>query len=115
MKKFHEPATSHYIRSSQIFHSTLIRKTALFFLSESDPISSPDANKQLRDSWQSLGINCALKTWQNTPHVGHFARHKDEYVAALYNFLDSIKAKDQNNEKLSLLSNKYKEKIQARI
>lgn len=108
MKKFHEPATSHYIRSSQMFHSTLVQKPALFFLSESDPISSPGANKSLRDSWESLGISCALKCWANTPHVGHFPRHRDEYVDALYNFLHSINVQQPHSQE-------YPQKLQARI
>lgn len=114
MKKFHEPATSHYIRSSQIFHSTIVRKPALFFLSESDPISSPKANKLLRNSWESLGINCELKTWPNTPHVGHFPRHKDEYVATLYNFLDSINVKQQQEQQKHSHSHGYPKKLKLR-
>lgn len=90
MKKFHEPATSHYIRSSQMFHSTLVRKPALLLLSHSDPIASAAANKILRESWESLGINCEWKIWDKSPHVGHFQKYRDEYTNVLYNFLHSI-------------------------
>lgn len=103
MKTFHEPATSHYIRSSQIFHSTLVRKPALFFLSHSDPIGAVSANLQLRRSWESLGISCDWKCFDKSPHVGHYLKHPDEYADTLYNFLHSM----------NMI--KYTEKMQARI
>ena len=90
MKTFHEPATSHYIRSSQMFYSTLVKKPALLFLSHSDPIGAVSSNKQLRESWESLGISCEWKCWDKSPHVGHFLKHRDEYVETLMNFLQSI-------------------------
>ncbi|KAL4703353.1 hypothetical protein ACJJTC_013119 [Scirpophaga incertulas] len=37
LKTFHEAATVHYIRSSQLFHTNLCRAPALFLLSRSDP------------------------------------------------------------------------------
>lgn len=90
MKAFHEPATSHYIRSSQMFHSTLVKKPALLFLSESDPIGAVSANLQLKRSWESLGISCDMKCFEKSPHVGHFQKYPEEYQHSLYNFLHSL-------------------------
>lgn len=90
MKAFHEPATSHYIRSSQMFHSTLVKKPALFFLSKSDPIGAVSTNEVLRQSWESLGISCDWKCWDKSPHVGHFQKHREEYEIALLNFLQTV-------------------------
>lgn len=50
MKAFHETATSHYIRSSQMFHSTILRKPALFLLSKTDPVGTYAANSRVRVS-----------------------------------------------------------------
>lgn len=89
MKTFHEQATSHYILSSQMFYSTMVKKSALFFLSHSDPIGAVSANTQLRAAWEALGINCYWKCWDKSPHVGHFLKHRDEYVHTLNAFLQS--------------------------
>lgn len=90
MKTFYEPATSHYIRSCQMFHSPLVKKPALFFLSHSDPIAAVSANIQLRQAWEALGINCEWKCWDQSPHVGHFIKHRKEYIHSLTDFLESI-------------------------
>lgn len=56
LKKFNEPATQHYIRSSQVFHSTLLKAPALFLLSKTDPIGAEGSNMSVRESMESLGI-----------------------------------------------------------
>lgn len=98
MKTFHEAATKHYIRSSQIFHSTLVKKPALFLLSKSDPIGSLNANTVLRESYESLGIRCDSKVWDKSPHVGHFHKHRDDYITKLYDFLQTANMVQQYPE-----------------
>jgi len=90
MKTFHDAATTHYIRSSQMFHSTLVKSPALFLLSKTDPVGAVASNQRVRDSWESLGISCTWKCWDKSPHVGHFHKHKEEYIATLFNHLRSI-------------------------
>lgn len=90
MKTFHENATSHYLLSSELFYSTLVKKPALFFLSHSDPIGAVSSNLQLRAKWEALGINCDWKCWEKSPHVGHFLKHREEYVHSLTDFLQTI-------------------------
>lgn len=101
MKTFHEQATSHYILSSQMFHANLVKKPALFFLSHSDPIGAVSANLQVRAAWEATGISCDWKCWDKSPHVGHFLKHRDEYVQCLNEFLQSINMA-QYPEKLQL-------------
>lgn len=100
MKTFHEPATSHYIRSSQMFHSTLVKKPALFLLSSDDPIGSVASNAAVRQSWESLGIRCDWKCWDKSPHVGHFQKYRDDYVNKLYDFLQSLNKDKESQEKI---------------
>ncbi|XP_031640067.1 uncharacterized protein LOC116352023 [Contarinia nasturtii] len=90
LKTFHEPATSHYIRSSQMFHSTLVKKPALFLLSHKDPIGSVNSNLAVRNSWESLGIRCDWKCWDKSSHVAHFQRYRDDYINILYDYLQSV-------------------------
>lgn len=86
-----------------MFHSTLVRKPALFFLSKSDPIGSVRANSVLRQSWESLGIACDWQCWEKSPHVGHYQKHREEYENKLVDFLQSV----------NMIQ--YPEKLQARI
>lgn len=90
MKTFHDAATTHYIRSSQMFHSTLVKSPALFLLSKTDPVGAEASNQRVKESWESLGISCTWKCWDKSPHVGHFHKHKEEYVSTLFNHLRSI-------------------------
>ncbi|XP_053616608.1 uncharacterized protein l(2)k09913 [Plodia interpunctella] len=89
LKTFHTVATIHYIRSSQMFHTTLCRAPALFLLSKSDPVGAEASNKSVHDSWVEMGIKCTWKCWERSPHVQHYNKHPQEYVAALYSHLDS--------------------------
>lgn len=90
MKAFHEPATSHYIRSSQMFHTNLLRCPALFFVSKTDPVGTEVANCRVKDSWESTGVKCTFKCWDRSPHVGHFQKHTDEYIELMFAHLRQI-------------------------
>lgn len=56
MKAFHNQSTQYYIRSSQLFHSSLLRVPALLLVSNTDPVGTLTSNLTVRDSWESLGI-----------------------------------------------------------
>lgn len=56
LKTFHDAATVHYIRSSQMFHSNLVHAPALFLISKTDPIGAEASNQRVRESWESKGI-----------------------------------------------------------
>lgn len=89
LKTFHEQATTHYIRSSQIFHSTLVKAPALFFLSKNDPIGAEKSNQSVRETMESLGIKCDWKCWDRSAHVLHYYHHTEEYLEHLYKHLDN--------------------------
>ncbi|XP_063384829.1 uncharacterized protein LOC134670926 [Cydia fagiglandana] len=88
MKAFQEPATRHYIRSSQMFHTNPCRAPALFLLSRSDPVGAEPSNRAVHDSWVAMGTKCTWKCWEKSPHVQHYTHHPKEYLAALYEHLD---------------------------
>ncbi|XP_047538852.1 uncharacterized protein LOC125072312 isoform X2 [Vanessa atalanta] len=83
LKTFHDAATVHYIRSSQLFHTNLCRAPALFLLSASDPVGAERSNRSVYDSWCKMGIKCTWQCWDRSPHVQHFSKHRDEYVSLL--------------------------------
>ncbi|XP_013141438.1 PREDICTED: uncharacterized protein LOC106105586 [Papilio polytes] len=80
MKTFHDAATTHYIRSSQLFHTNLCRAPALFLLSSSDPVGAEHSNRAVYQSWCKMGIKCTWQCWDRSPHVQHFSKHREEYV-----------------------------------
>jgi len=90
MKTFHEAATQHYIRSSQLFHTNYIHAPALFILSKTDPVGAEASNRRVADSWIANGINLTWKCFDRSPHVGHFHKHREEYVQYLFDHLRSI-------------------------
>jgi len=90
MKTFHEAATQHYIRSSQLFHTNYIHAPALFILSKNDPVGAEASNRRVADSWISNGVNVTWKCFDKSPHVGHFHKHPHEYKQYLFDHLCSI-------------------------
>lgn len=90
MKTFHEPATSHYIRSSQMFHGNLLHSPALFFLSKTDPVGAELSNQRVRENWERNNVQITWKCWDKSPHVGHFRYHRDEYLEYMTDHLRSL-------------------------
>lgn len=63
MKTFHDAATVHYIRSSQMFHFTLVQAPALFFVSKTDPVGAERSNDSVRQDWESKGISVSFSNF----------------------------------------------------
>lgn len=103
LKTFHEAATQHYIRSSQMFHTNFVHAPALFFVSKTDPVGAEKSNRRVADSWISNGIKLTWKCFDSSPHVMHFMKHRDEYIKVLFSHLASINMV------------KYPEKIRAKL
>ncbi|XP_060531116.1 transmembrane protein 53-like [Cylas formicarius] len=90
MQTFDKVATRHYIRSSQMFHTNLVKAPALFLLSETDPIGTEISNKRVKENWESMGIKVYWKLFEKSPHVGHFKKYPEEYRAQIHGFLNKI-------------------------
>ncbi|XP_063832169.1 uncharacterized protein LOC135081379 [Ostrinia nubilalis] len=87
LKKFHDAATSHYLRASDLFHKTPCRAPALFLLSRSDPVGAERSNRSVHDSWVNLGVKCTWHCWERSPHVLHYNKHQQEYLQLLHDHL----------------------------
>ncbi|CRK95794.1 CLUMA_CG009251, isoform A [Clunio marinus] len=90
LKTFQEAATQHYVRSSQLFHINYCHAPALFFVSKTDPVGAEASNRRVADSWISNGVNVTWKCFDKSPHVGHFIKHREEYLNSLFEHLRSI-------------------------
>ncbi|XP_030388476.1 uncharacterized protein LOC115634732 isoform X1 [Scaptodrosophila lebanonensis] len=88
LKTFHNQATIHYMRSSQMFHSTILKAPALFFVSENDLIGPPKSNQAVRENWERANIKVTFKCWERSQHAGHYVKHRDEYLEALFKHLE---------------------------
>ncbi|KAH8299904.1 hypothetical protein KR044_007377 [Drosophila immigrans] len=89
LKTFHNQATIHYMRSSQMFHSTLLKAPALFFVSDNDPIGPPSSNQAVRENWERANIKVTFKCWPRSQHAAHLIKHRDEYLDTLFQHLES--------------------------
>ncbi|KAI9576388.1 hypothetical protein GQX74_009442 [Glossina fuscipes] len=75
--------TIHYMRSSQMFHSTILKKPALFFVSENDPVGPPSSNKAVCKNWERANIKVTFQCWQHSAHAAHFVKHRDDYLCTI--------------------------------
>lgn len=90
LKLFHEEATQYYEKSAENFYSEPARSPALLLVSKTDPVGTESANRRLMTFWESIDIKTTLKCWDRSPHVGHFHKHRDEYIDLLLSHLGSL-------------------------
>lgn len=103
LKTFHEAATQHYIRANQLYFTNSLRAPALLIVSKTDPVGAESSNRRLADTWNSNGIKVTWKCFDDSPHVMHFMKHREEYLRVLFDHLTSV----------NLI--KYPEKIRAKL
>lgn len=99
LKAFHNQATVHYMRSSQMFHSTLLKAPALFFTSKNDLIGPISSNRAVSDNWERANIKVEFKIWENSPHAAHYIKHRDEYLSVLFKHLEYTGALENSSVK----------------
>lgn len=78
------------MRSSQMFHSTLLKKPAMFFVSENDVIGPPASNQAVRENWERANINVSFRCWKKSLHAAHLIKHREEYLDLLFKHLESV-------------------------
>ena len=88
MKTFHDVATVHYIRSSQLFHFTLLKAPALFLVSKNDPVGAEHSNNSVKEDMESAGIKTTWKCWDKSPHVSHYQTYPEEYLSYVFKHLE---------------------------
>lgn len=90
LKTFYDVATQHYVRSSQLFHTTPVHAPTLVFVSKNDPIGSVVANQSCKESWESVGMKVYWQCWEKSRHVSHLILHREVYLKTLYSFLNEV-------------------------
>uniref|UniRef100_A0A2H1WWC7 SFRICE_037540 n=1 Tax=Spodoptera frugiperda TaxID=7108 RepID=A0A2H1WWC7_SPOFR len=87
MKVFHNVATKHYMKATDVFHHTPCRAPGLFLVSKTDLVGAEKRSRSVHDSWVRSGIKCNFKCWDKSPHVLHYIHHPEEYKQALYSHM----------------------------
>lgn len=99
LKTFHNQATVHYMRSSQMFHSTLLKAPALFFTSKNDLIGPVSSNRAVSDNWEKAKIKVDFKIWEDSPHAAHYIKNREEYLSLLFKHLEYTGALENSSVK----------------
>lgn len=90
MKKYEKEATQHWRKSRDMFYRPIVPCPTLLLYSKTDPIGNPTSYANIRKSYESMGIKIFEKCWDKSPHVAHFAFHKEEYLTHLEMFMEKI-------------------------
>lgn len=56
MKAFEKEATQHWRRSREVFYRPIVKCPALLLFSKTDPIGNTNSYKNVRISYESMGI-----------------------------------------------------------
>lgn len=99
LRIFHDSATRHYMKASELFHNTPVKAPALLFIAKNDLVASYKTVIKLKEHWDSVGMKTVLKSWEKSKHVSHLRFHKEEYIGSLYSFLDSLNRHENKEEK----------------
>ncbi|KAL1129953.1 hypothetical protein AAG570_012897 [Ranatra chinensis] len=90
LRTFYDTATRHYVRASQMYHTTPVRAPALILVCKTDPVGSITSNLKAKESWDSMGMKTYMKCWEESKHVSHLLLHRNEYLETLNSFLTSL-------------------------
>jgi len=85
--KYQDSSTKHHLKATAQFYNSNIIAPALFLFSLSDPMISHESIETCSKMWQEKGISVNLRAWAQSPHVGIYQRHPDEYQEEVKKFL----------------------------
>lgn len=90
LKLCYHLSTRHYISSSQAVHENPFRCPTLVFLSKDDEVVDYKNQFEAIEQWRQEGIQVVAKCWEESPHVSHFFKHRDEYQSTMMDFLRDL-------------------------
>ncbi|XP_074656707.1 uncharacterized protein LOC141909926 [Tubulanus polymorphus] len=82
-------------KTTEVFHSDPHRAPALLYFSGADLLGAPKWSEIAAHDWGKLGMTVHTKGWQDSAHVGHLRKHREEYVHTLDRFLAVLPQSDQ--------------------
>ncbi|KAK7081995.1 hypothetical protein SK128_014242 [Halocaridina rubra] len=90
LKVRYHSATIHYERASAKMHQNYVGVPALFFISNSDPVATPEMVAKVYKKWEAKGYPVYTKCWEHSRHVSHYRMHPKEYEELVLVFLEKI-------------------------
>lgn len=89
--KLTKPLTfDRYLRISSVLIANEKHKPGLVLFSTNDPVSNDQRNHQLYRHWKSNNDKSDFKCWDDSPHVLHYKKYRDDYVNKVDAFLKRI-------------------------
>lgn len=86
-----ERGTSRHLKNIQkIFYKNPLKLPSLVLASEKDPIANPDYLAPFLSHWRAGQVPIDMRTWQDSPHVAHYAKHPEEYESLVDQFLRKV-------------------------
>lgn len=87
LRALHNVSTKHYLKAENIFNEKALVVPALLFFSKTDPIGTEQKSLNIIKALEALNIKVTQKCFEDSPHVGHFKKYKEEYTTALIEHL----------------------------
>lgn len=87
LKFFYENATKYYVRAENFFNDSPVKAPALIYSSKADPIGTETKANEIAESFKQQNIDLSLKCFEDSPHVQHYQKYKEEYLKYLHDHL----------------------------
>eukprot|EP00058_Branchiostoma_floridae_P018870 XP_002604359.1 hypothetical protein BRAFLDRAFT_85450 [Branchiostoma floridae] len=72
------------------WETNLPKSPILLYGCHNDPMSTKEYNERCVEGWRRQGHDVRLQFWEDSAHSNHMRLHRDEYVRALDNYLDTL-------------------------
>lgn len=86
--------TRHYINSSEAVKANIMEAPTLVFMSKDDVVINYQKQIKVIEKWReqrkSGDDTTGYKCWDQSPHVSHFFKHRDEYIELVKTFLKKV-------------------------
>lgn len=87
---FPESVASHYMQGEAAAEKNPYGLPVLMLYSSADLIAPVRKLEAVVESWEKRGLVVYARKWDDSPHVGHFRCHPEQYKEELYLFLDRL-------------------------
>nr|KAG5714281.1 hypothetical protein BaRGS_018498 [Batillaria attramentaria] len=91
MRAFHRSVTVHYIQGAHAAESNQAGHPTLMLYSSADNIVSSAKLDEVVADWKKRGHFVRCRKWEDTPHVGHFRLHPNEYTKEVQEFIEHLR------------------------
>lgn len=89
LERSEQTVTKHYSKATRFFHHQAIDAPTLMFYSKIDPIGTVATNEEIAGALKACGLRVTTKVFEDSPHVGHLQKHREDYLKYLMDHLKS--------------------------